>query len=398
MLLWLIVALGFLACVAAWHLWQGITWEEAGTLFIAAAIVFAVHLNFIYDKATTDQYLVSGYVTSLIHRPPFSYQCGKHRCHESERWIIEQRPRQPRQRQDLTRRIHSGDGIEECHGECAVSYPAPYSEMSCCKGDAYAYSILVNPTKFRRTKLGDTSAVWKPYFNPVRVSDEVVYNDAVDIPYFKIDDYNRAHRIIPPQATAEEKLEEINAELSPHNISTGLILTQDNLYFETLKHAWHQGKANDFVIVVYAPGGQIRNVNVLGWNNYTLRENIAGAIMALPNPDMDLMLTAIQDTLRQGPDFTPMDFSRYHFLDVKIPEGYYWKIIIFQALFFAYMLMLLRLNPNTKDRKLAWSEVARMWEKHFHPPNPNWNLHPFAPCGLLLYIGVPFLAAKLLWL
>src|SRR6185312_12009090 len=125
-----------------------------------------------------------------------------------------------------------------------------------------------DPRKFNRTKLGDASAVWRPYFNPVRVSDEVVYNGASDIPYFKLDDYNRAHRILPPQASMEERLEKINAELSPHNISVGVILTQDNLYFETLRRAWHGGKANDFIAVVNTDGKTIRNVNVLGWNNY----------------------------------------------------------------------------------------------------------------------------------
>lgn len=399
MLLWLIIALGFVVCLAVYYCWHGITWDEAGILFLASALVFSVHLDYIYDKTTTDQYLVSGYVTSLIHRPPFSYKCGKNRtCHEPERWIIEQRPRLPKQDQTIRRSIHGGDGVENCRGECFVSYPAPYSDnMSCCRNDVYAYSILVSPEKFRRTKLGDSSTVWRPYFNPVRVSDEVVYKNGEEITYFKIDDYNRAHRILPPQATAEEKLEKINAELSAQNISASLILTEDNLYFETLKRAWHQGKANDFVIVVYAPSGQIRNVNVLGWNNYALRENVAGAILSLPNADIHAMLDAIHTTLRQGPAFTPMDFSQYRFLDVKIPESYYWKILIFQALLVAYTLMLLRYNPNTKASKLTWAQVGKMWQKRFHPPHANWYLHPLTPTGLMLHLLAPFLAAQALW-
>jgi hypothetical protein len=400
MLLWIVIALGFVACAVAYHFWQGITWEEAATLFVAAAIVFGIHLQFIYKKATTDEYFVTGYVTSLIHRSPFSYQCGKHRCHEPERWLVEQRPRPPARQSKVVRDIHSGDGTEACFGECSFNYPAPYSGDKCCEASDYAHSIEVSREKFSRITPGDTSVSQQFYFNPVRVSDDIVYDDGEDISYFKFDDYNQAHRLLEANIdrTQEEKLEKLNSDLSQSGISVGIVLTPDPLYFEKLKRAWHQGKSNDFVVVVTSVDGKkIDNVNVLGWNNYTLKENVSEAVMGLPSVDFNSILDAVGKTLRQGPDFVRTDFSHYKFLAVKIPANYYWRILIFQAVFFVYMLTLLRLNPNTKDKKLTWEQVGKMWEKHFTPPNANWNLHPFAPVGLFLYIGVPIGATMILW-
>ena len=402
MLLWFVAALGFLVCVAAWHFWHGITWEEAGTVFVAAALIFAVHLKYIYDEATTDHYLVTGYVTSLVHHPAYHYETRAGRVYVPEAWIIEQRPQPPAQIRTISYPIHNGDGIEYCYGECQFSYPKPpYKDYSPGNsGDTYAYPISVDRAKFIRTSLSDTSAVWRTYFNPVQISDEIIYNDGDNIPYFKTDDYNRAHRLIAPQATAaqEEVLEKINAKLSPHHISVGLIVASDNLYFEKLKRAWHQGKANDFVIVVNSPDGRsIRNVNILGWNNYTLKENVSGAIMALPSAHINGILSAIWNTLRQGQDFVVADFSKYHFLDVKIPEKFYIKIILFQIAFGVYMLLLLRFDPNTKDKKLPLSDVVKMWSKKFRPPDSSWYLHPFTPTGLVLYIGVPVFLSTMMF-
>jgi len=289
MLLWLVAAIGFVVCVVAWHLCQHVTWEEAATLFVVATILFNVQLHYIYNKATTDYFLVSGYITSLIHRPPFSYSCGKNStCHEPERFIVEQQPHKPATQNTISRSIHSGDGIEYCTGECAKLYEAPYSSFACCN-DTYAeYAILVDPEKFHRTKLQSPSAIWRPYYNPVQVSDDVVYNGTDNIPYFRTDDYNHAHRLIAPHvaATQENSLEEINAKLASRNISVGLIITPDNLYFEKLRHAWHQGKSNDFVVVVYSPDGKsIANTNILAWNNYALKENMISAISVLPSAE-----------------------------------------------------------------------------------------------------------------
>jgi hypothetical protein len=396
MLLWLVVALGFVICVASWHLWQGITWGEAAALFVASALVFAVHLHVIYDKATTDSYMVSGYVSSLIHRDGFSYECGRHTCHEPERWIVVQRPQFPYRNFHYERSIHSGGAVEDCQGECNLNFPAPYSQSACCR-DGFFYAILVDEKKFSHTQIGDSSTLWRNYFNPVRVSDEVVYNAGKILPYFSISDYNRAHRIIPYRADAEESLEKINAEFARDNIALAVILTKDNLFYETLKRSWHSGKANDFVVVINTDGQTIRNVNVLAWNNYVLRENVAEAIMVLPHPDLNQILSAIETTLKQGPNFVPMDFSAYHYLQVKIPENYYWRIILFQAFFFIYMLMLLRFNPNTKDYKVPLSQILQMWDKRFSPPSASWYLHPLTPTGLALYVVVPFMASLLLW-
>jgi hypothetical protein len=353
MLLWFVIAIGFVVSITFCYFWHSITWDETAILFISSVLVFSVHLKFIYDKTTTDHYIVSGYVTSLIHRPKFSYKCGKSSCTEPERWIIEQRPHLPKQKLELKRPIY-GDILESCYGECLISYPTRFSDnKACCEGDGYAYTILVDSKKFKLTKVGETSAIWKPYFNPVHVSDEVIYKDIADIPYFKIEDFNRARRIFPPHAIPENKLEKLNSEFAAQNISVGLIITQDTLYFESLRRAWQQGKTNDFVVVIYEVNGHIKNVNVLTWNNYALRENIESAVLALHDLDINLIIDIIRDTLYKGPAFTPMDFSKYRFLKVKIPKTYYWKIFTFQILFIIYTLMLLHYNPNTKTQKLT---------------------------------------------
>ncbi|MDX2082983.1 MAG: hypothetical protein SFV53_03235 [Rickettsiales bacterium] len=405
MLLWLFIALGFVGCVLFWHFWQGITASEAIILFVAASIIFFIHLKFIYDKATTDHYLVSGYVTSLIHRPPFSYDCGRKKCYEPELWLIEQRANKPKTAGNYKHEIHSGDGIEECYGECQIDYPAPYKkDWQISKRSPYYHPIKVSRDKLIRTKLGETSTFWEEYFNPVQVSDEVIYDENNEItPYFKIYDYNITRRLIAPQIESditdyEQKLEEVNSRLSAQNISLGLIITPDNLYFEKLKRSWHNGKANDFVIVVNSPNGEtIRNVNIIGWNNYALKETVSQSIMALAKVDIEQILATVEDVLQKNQNFTPANFSQYHFLKVKIPHQYYWKIIIFQIVFFFYMMLLLKLNPNTKDYKLDLADVLRMWDKNFRPPHWNWFLHPLTPYGIVLYILIPFWVAESLF-
>lgn len=405
MLLWLVVALGFVACIVCWHLWQGITFVETATLFVASWIFFAYSLTFVYNKTTRDSYLVSGYVTSMTFRPPLSYQYGSETRYEPARFIIEQKSHKPKSIKRVSRKItkiytlvkdrNSGEeAVEECFGECDISYPMPYSEV---KRDE-SISILVDRYKFSYTRLGDTSASWRTYFNPVRVSDEIVYsaNDSY-IPYFTLDDYNSAHRLIAQNATENQsaRLEQINSELQ-NNISIGLIVTEDNLYFEKLRRAWHQGKANDFVVVVNSPDGRtLRNVNVLGWDNYRLKENVSKAIMALPYADIDMMLSAIYENLKDE-KFIAADFSKYNFANVKIPSEYYKKILIFQAIFFAYMLTLLHYNPNTKDYKLGLLEIKALWHSEFSPPSLRWRLHPLAPTGLFLYIFVPLAGGLML--
>ena len=122
MLLWSVIAVGFVVCLAAGHLWRGITWGEAGILFIASSIIFAVHLGFIYNKTTTDHYLISGYVTSLVHQPAYSYQSGTKIISKPEKYIIEQQPRPAIQDRTITRRLNEDKVTEICRGGCLIFY------------------------------------------------------------------------------------------------------------------------------------------------------------------------------------------------------------------------------------------------------------------------------------
>ncbi len=214
--------------------------------------------------------------------------------------------------------------------------------------------------------------------------------------YFNVKDYNKINRLIATKETVElsQKLEELNAKLSAtSNISVGLIITDENLFYEKLKRSWHNGKANDFIIIVYSPNGEkIKNVNILGWNNYKLKENIANAIMALPSADIENILATAENTFLKGPLFTQTEFKKYNFLKIKIPSKEYWKLIVFQFLFFGYMISLLRRDPNTKTHRVKLSQILEMWNKKFRPPDLSRHYHPLAPRGIFLYIIAPTIA------
>ena len=387
MLLFYIVIFGFLCSVVALYYWNGIIWSEVIILAISSGFVFSINLKSVYENITTDQYLETRYVTSLIHRPSYFYTCGKTDCYEPERWIVEQLRRKPEAQQNIKREVREKNNIkyEECVGECYVNYPIKYYKNSC--------SILVSEEKFKRTKIGETAATWITYFNPVRISDEVIYNNSKEISYFTINDFNKTNRLIAPDSTAElsQKLEDLNAELSfTNNISVSLIVTKDILLFEKLKRAWHQGKANDFIIVVYSSDDKkIENVNILAWNNYALKDKVSKEIMYLSSLDTETILAEVGNILRKDRSFVMMDFSKYNFLDVKIPIKEYIRIIIFQIFYFGYMLTLFKFNPNTKDYKLTWKQVSKMWSKKYRPPSYSCYLHPLAPSGIFLYVLVP---------
>ncbi len=406
MLLFVVVAFGFVAGITAWTFWRGITIDEVAMLLALSVFIFLIHQKQIFKMVTTDKYLVSGYVTSLIYRPPFSYDCGRHRCHEPERFIIEQKPQRGDQYTYVKgRSIHGGDGIEACWGECKTSIPAPYKGANIVIGSGAAYSILVDKKKWGRAQVDGTSALWLPYFNPVKASDDIVYDNQGKIPYFKFGNYNHAERLIAPQATdaQKEELEKINARAAAYKVSIGLIVTEDNLYFEKLKHAWHQGKANDFVVVVYTPDGSaIGNVNVLAWNNEELKALVAQEVGSLNSADTDRILAKIEEAFYKGPKFKKASFAAYDYLDIKIPEKYYWRVILFQAVLYVYMLVLMRINPYTKDNKPTLETMGRVWlsyatRKKVENYDDGWDFHPLMPLGLLVHFAIPILGALLIW-
>lgn len=393
MMFWMVIAAGFLVCFVAWYSLPGITKTEAITLFLSTAILFGIMNQQIYNEATTDHYLITGRVTSLTHHPAYTYHQGKKTYHIKEGFIVEQRPYRTTINRHITYKTPKGNATVECWGECFTKYYGPpYSQDEGGQSQAYSYSVAVNALKFSQTQIGDPSVVWRSYFNPVQVSNEVVYNNEKSIPYFDIVDYNQTTRIIAPHVDEDDqrRLDRINAELAKTKISLGLIVTSDALFFEKIKRAWHHGKANDFIVVVDSPDGKtIRNVNVLCWNNYNLVTNVTQALSGLNDASVDKILTILDDALKAGPVFQKADFKNYSYVNVQIPEKYYVKLFLFYIAFFAYILFLLSKNPNTKDFRLPWKDVAKMWDKKFRPPQKNWFLHPFTPIGIVLYFALP---------
>ncbi len=393
MMLWMVIAVGFLVCLASWYLMPSITKTEAVALFLSTAILFGVMNQQIYDEATTDRYLITGFVTSLTHHPAYSYRKNKKIHHVEEGFIIEQRPYRSTINQHTTYKTPKGNATVECWGECFTEYyEPPYSHDEGGQSQKYSYGLGVDALKFSQTQLGDPSVIWRSYFNPVQVSNEVVYNNEESIPYFNIVDYNLTKRIIAPHVDEEDqrRLDQINAKLAKTKISLGLVVTSDALFFEKIKRAWHHGKANDFIVVVDSPDGKsIRNVNVLCWNNYNLVTNVSQALAGLKEANINKILTILDDTLTAGPAFQKADFKNYNYVDVKIPEQYYVKLFLFYVAFFAYFLFLLSKNSNDKGFRLPWKDVAKMWSKKFRPPQKNWYLHPFTPTGIFLYFILP---------
>ena len=395
MLLWLVIALGFAACLLLCHYSKGITWGETLYLFLASAFLFHSNLDSIYTKATTDHYLVTGQITSLVHHNAYTYNCkdsdnNPKICNQPEGWYIEQRLSATNIHKKITYPI-GRDGTEKCFGECTKVSDNSYDRL-----------ITVSYDKFKSTKLGDSSVILESYFNPMQASDEVIFDGKKEnIPYFEVYNYNLVNRIISPNYTSAQqyKIGLLNASLAKSGISAAIIVVDDNMGYERLKRAWHNGKANDFIVVIYSPDHEsIKNVNILGWNNFALKTNVETSIMSLQTVNIDNIIKKLEEKLKQGPEFQVTNFSKYNFLDIKIPQQDYWNIIIYQILFYLYMYLLLHYNPNTKDYKLPWSDAMKMWriktsryEISFSPPHFNWYLHPFTPSGLFLYLFIPMI-------
>lgn len=408
MLLWLVSAVGFLVCVIAWHIKQGITLSEAVGLFIATSIAFSCQLDYLYTKNTTDYQLISGYVTSLVYRPSYEYRSGKSTATEPEHWIIEQSNHEPSQVVDVVRPYIGKKGglTEKCHGECLVNYPQGEPpekvwKIAQASWGGGIYLLDVRQSKWENTDIGEPSVIKEAYFNPILHSDEVIYGEtSKTIPDFTLSNVNKANRFLglwSHEATSE-KIEKLNASLSSMtNISVGLIVTTDSMRFEELKRSWKRGKANDFIVVVYTPDGKsIKNVNVMAWGNYNLIENIRQKVASLPTAeDTETMVKTIGDTIRNGPIFVPRNFDNLKFLQVKIPESDYMFVLSYQVILVLYLLALLNMDPNTKDEKANWNDVFETWQKHGNPSSGSYYLHPFSSTGLIFYYTtVPFFFFK----
>lgn len=405
MLLWFLTVASFLLCVLVWYFKQGITTGEAIGIFVTSIIVFNLELNYIYKKNTTDFYLISGYATSVIHRPSYKYKSGKRTKTEPERWLIEQTHKKPSRDIKIKRKYNGKKNslTEFCEGECLIKYPSgePHSQ-TWFVGNPVRTSVAllsVSKDKFMRSKIGESSVAYTSYFNPVFLSDDIIYSDSTEtIPQYFVNDYNKGNRFVSKFlyiTDLTKKIELLNAHLSSRsNISVSLHIITDELYYEKLKRDWRNGKANDFAIVIHSPDGkQIKNVNVLAWNNYNLRQNMIHAIGGLNDLNADTLLDTIEKTLKEGPTFIPAEFEKLSFLKVKIPESDYAFILSYHAILMTYLILLLGLDPCTKTEKAKWNLIAKTWDRSPNPYPPwRYYIHPFSSTGVVfLYTTIPFL-------
>ena len=132
----------------------------------------------------------------------------KHKYTHQESWYIVQRPIHTQPSRYVQYHISDKDKwTGECHGECRFALNThAYPQVEASGITVPSYLIEVDKKKYMQTHIGDPSAATSHYYNPVRVSDEVIYNNSSKpIPYFNLTDFNHAHRLIAPLATQAQK-------------------------------------------------------------------------------------------------------------------------------------------------------------------------------------------------
>lgn len=373
MFLWFGITFLFIAFVISHHFFSFISWADACGLLLVFIIILICQVNYIQNQMTLDRKMVTGYVTSLIYHPHYTYTStdGKHTYDMPAAWIIEQRPRPPIRHVIVHYSIMQGAGKEYCKGECFFAYPKPpYDDYdpehsyngadffttnsppvinfitSVQNDSAKAHSIMVSKDKYDRTEIGDTSTSWETYHNSVIASSDVIYkNNNINFPYFVITDYNKAQRIIAPSYTNDDllSLSKLNARFRELNVAIGIIITKDDLLFEKLKRAWYLGKQNDFILVIHSLDGQtIKDINVLGWHNFSLKEKVIEAVQAKHTANITQILSSINTVFSAERSFKQADFTNYDYLDINIPNSFYYKITIYQIILFLYALFVFR--------------------------------------------------------
>lgn len=294
---------------------------------------------------------------------------------QGEQWIMEQSPVPPQLNRDINREVisTSQNVKEKCIGECEILYSVPFYQPTVNIFSLqvnYRLPLSIDSGKFNRTSPGDISVTAVPYYNPINESDKVLLKYQSDIPYFKIYDYNKLIRLIGPNITDNDiqALEAINAEFSSSQISLGLILSDDSLLYEKIRRAWGNGKPNDFIVVVQTTtNNEIANVNVVGWGNDELKETVSAAVMTLPSTNIPSILKQIEKSLSTRPKFVKANFSHYSYLDMHLPNNYFYALILFQVIFFSYVIFsffLIDKMNNEKDNKSEKLDMFKAIQGH----------------------------------
>ncbi len=407
-MVWMVAAASFMACVAIWHYRQGITLIETCGIFLACVTSFLVSHAYLIEKNTSDHYIASGTVTSLVYRPSYTYRSNKSTHIEPDHWIIEQSnlPFDPRTTQRIVRPYQGKrSGLQEqCFGRCQFVYPdGEINNRHWFIGNYKGKPVFLHDvpqSTWLRSNLGDPAAGELPFRNPLRANADVIYSGKHEpIHYYDtVSSYEttrfnrlRTEETTPFTRALADRLERLNTRLNETtSISVGLIVTTDPLYFEKLRRAWHGGKPNDFAVVVQKTpfDNTIAQVNVVTWQNFGLVQHVIRALRMAPSSDLQELLPRLEQAFATGPQFVPLDINKLSYLAIQLPDSDMAFIVSYQVLLCLYLLLVLSLDPSTKNQRANWGDIMATWEKDGKPSSWRYYLHPLSATGVCFFYSV----------
>jgi hypothetical protein len=406
-MVWMVAAACFMACVAIWHYRQGITLIETCGIFLACVTSFLISHSYLIEKNTTDHYIASGRVTSLVYRPSYTYRSGKSEHTEPEHWIIEQSNLPaPHATKRVVRPYHGHrSGLQEqCFGRCSLAYPqGEINKRHWFIGNHKGKPVFLHDVPYRvwtYTHLGDPAAGLLTFRNPLRANADVIYSGKHEpIPYYgKVSNYEttrfnrlRTEDTNPFTRALADQIERLNSRLNETtSISVGLTVTTDPLYFEKLRRAWYGGKPNDFAVVVQKTpfDNTITQVNVLTWQNFGLVQHVIRALRMAPSSDPQELLPRLEQAFATGPRFVPLDITKLSYLAIQLPDADIAFIVSYQVLLCLYLLLVLSLDPSTKNQRANWADIMATWDKHGKPSSWRYYLHPLSATGVCFFYSV----------
>jgi len=197
----------------------------------------------------------------------------------------------------------------------------------------------------------------------------------------------------------DDRIERLNSRLNQNTpISVGLVVTHDPLYYEKLKRSWYGGKPNDFVVVVHAyPDSRIGTINVLTWKNYTLVQHVVQALLKSQSAQKNDLIPRLEEALLKGPTFRPLRLDTLDYLAVHIPDADMAFILSFQVILCLYLLLLLSLDPSSKNSRANWHDIFETWNRHGKPSSLRYYLHPLSSTGVFIFYNMIPLLLFHLW-
>ena len=187
--------------------------------------------------------------------------------------------------------------------------------------------------RYHRTIIGE-EAIWTESFdNPLLLNHSNLYNKKITTNYriphfpeiFDVCDMNRV-TVISGEGLRKDyhkKVNMINSMLNGWGINMGVILTDyPDEYGDILEKSWVNGKPNDFVLILFTRGREVRSVKVIAWNNDYLKLKIADDILKVKSLDKfdDILQVIYTDIKQKG--FQIKDFREFSYIKMQLPTWF----------------------------------------------------------------------------